>query len=298
MFERLRYFFQRVLSNMRQTPVLTAATTLTVAVALTLVAVFAILAINVQRLGELWGGEVQVVAYLESSPATELLKQWQSEIQALPEVEGVQFISQQTAFERFEDSLGRDKDLLRGVTPEVLPASLEISLASKARNTKGAEAVARFLEGKLGLKDLHYGQAWLEKFESFMVLLRLSGLVLGGILLGATLFIVFNTISLTLYARRDELEIMSLVGGTHFFIKMPFILEGVIQGAIGGGLALVVVYGLFYLFLQDGLQALFLSPGHFNIIFLPALYQGLLVVGGIGLGLLGSLGSLRKFVRI
>lgn len=298
MFERLRYFIFRVLNNMRQTPVLSAATILTVAISLAIVAVFAVLAVNIQRLSEMWSAEVQVVAYLEQAPKADQLEEWRRQLVGLPEVETVDYVSPQQAYEKFRLQLGQEKDLLRGVTEDILPASLEISLSRQARNQGGAEAVARYLRDQFGFEDLHYGQAWLEKFTSFMFLLRLSGLVLGAILLGATLFIVFNTIRLTLFARKDELEIMALVGATPLFIKAPFVIEGAIQGAVGGVLALGGVRVLFELFLRESLQALLLSPGLFHVSFLSPPIQILLVLSGLSLGLVGSLGSLRKFVRV
>lgn len=298
MLERLRYFIRRVVANMRQNPVLTAATILTVTVSLTIVAVFALLAVNIERLGEAWSSEVQVVAYLQEPPASEVIDDWRHRIAERPEVSEVTYISPEKALELFRERLGQEKDLLRGVAPDILPASLEISLVAKSRNQAGVEAVAGFLRNTLELDDLHYGQVWLEKFESFMVLLRLSGIVLGTILLAATLFIIFNTIRLTLFARRDELDIMALVGATPFFIKAPYVLEGAVQGAAGGVLALGVVWALFKLVLHDGMQALLLSPGVFDVVFLSPAIQAMLVFGGFLLGVFGSLGSLRKFVRV
>lgn len=283
---------------MRQSPVLTAATILTVTVSLTIVAVFALLAVNIERLGEAWSSEVQVVAYLQDPPASEELDEWREKLLDLPEVTAVAYISPEKALELFRDRLGQEGDMLRGVEPDILPASLEVSLVTESRNPIGVRSVVDFLRDTLGLDDLHYGQAWLEKFESFMVLLRLSGMVLGTILMAATLFIIFNTIRLTLFARRDELDIMALVGATPFFIKAPYVLEGAVQGAAGGLMALGIVWALFRLVLHDGLQALLLSPGAFNVIFLSPAHQAMLVFGGFLLGVFGSLGSLRKFVRV
>ncbi|NIQ93890.1 MAG: ABC transporter permease [Desulfuromonadales bacterium] len=298
MFERLRYYIGRVVANMRQTPVLTGATILTITVSLSIVALFTLVAINIERLGEAWSSEVQVVAYLQEPPAKQVLEDWRRRLGELPEVAEVTYVSPERAFELFRDRLGQEKDLLRGVAADVLPASLEIALVETSRNRQGVAAVAGFLRSEIGLEDLHYGQVWLEKFDSFMVLLRLSGMVLGAILLAATLFIIFNTIRLTLYSRRDELDIMALVGATPFFIKAPFVIEGALQGVAGGVLALGFVWTLFYLFLHDGLQALLLSPGVFDVHFLSPALQAALVCGGFLLGVIGSLGSLRKFVRV
>jgi cell division transport system permease protein len=117
-------------------------------------------------------------------------------------------------------------------------------------------------------------------------------------LLFAALFIVSNTIKLTLYARRDELEIMSLVGATSLFIKAPFLLEGAFHGTIGSLIALGGSFALFQVFLQRGLTSLLLGVGGGQVVFLSWQQQLLLIATGTILGIIGSVLSLRKFVRI
>jgi cell division transport system permease protein len=145
--------------------------------------------------------------------------------------------------------------------------------------------------------DLQYGQGWLEKLEAFLLLLRVSGAALGGFLVFAALVIVANTIKLTLYVRQDELEAMAMVGGTSLFIKLPYLVEGALQGLLGGIVALGLSFLVFEVLLQQSLGSLLLITGIDTIHFLPPLWQLLLVVGGGLIGLLGSLFALRKFVR-
>ncbi len=298
MFERLLYFLRRALRNMVQSPFLCTAAIGTVAVSLAIMAFFAIIVLNVQQVTRHWSQEVQVVAYLDQVPKESVLNGWIREIGSLPEVESVSYVSRSEAFEAFRKRLGSDSDLLDGLDADILPASLEIALKEDYRNRRGVATVVGHLRAHQGLSDLRYGQDWLERFESFLDLLRFAGVVLGGFLLFATLFIVSNTIKLTLYARRDELEIMVLVGGTPLFIKIPFFLEGALQGALGGVVALGISYGLFQLFLQQGLSSLLLTSGVSRITFLPMNHQLSLVAAGTALGLVGSLVALRKFVRV
>ena len=145
---------------------------------------------------------------------------------------------------------------------------------------------------------MRYGQDWLEQFESFVTLIKFSAGILGSFLLFATVFIVSNTIKLTLYARRDELEIMSLVGGTPLFIKTPYIFEGAFQGATGGLVALGCTYLIYFFFLKKSLIALLFTMGVKEIVFLPLTYQLTFLFTGLFLGAAGSLVSLRKFVRV
>jgi cell division transport system permease protein len=298
-FERLSYLVaHRALRNMRQSPFLCAAAIGTVAVALAILAFFALVVLNVQKLTGHWSKEVQVVAYLDALPEDRQLQGWIEEIRHLPEVAEVTLVSREEAFDRFRKRLAGDADLLDGLDPDILPASLEIALHESSRTRQGVEAVVVRLKQNKALSDVRYGQEWLERFESFLTLLRLAGGILGGFLIFAALFIVSNTIKLTLYARRDELEIMTLVGGTPLFIKMPFLLEGALQGAIGGILALGGAYMLFLFFVRRGLSALLPLTGLEGIAFLPSSWQLLVIAAGTLLGFVGSLISLRKFVRI
>lgn len=298
-FERIGYLVaHRALRNMRQSPFLCAAAIGTVAVALAILAFFALIVLNVQNLTGQWSKEVQVVAYLDILPEERRLLAWMDDIRHLGEVADVTFVSRQEAFDRFKKRLTRDADLLDGLDPGILPASLEISLREQYRNSQGVDAVVSSLQENQALSDLRYGQDWLERFESFLTLLRLAGAILGGFLLFAALFIVANTIKLTLYARRDELEIMTLVGGTPIFIKMPFLLEGALQGAVGGVLALGGAYMLFQFFVRSSLSALLPFTGLEGIFFLPVSWRLLVIAAGTLLGFAGSLISLRKLVRI
>jgi len=296
--DRLPYFLRRTLRNMRQSPFLTLATVATVTVALAILGFFGILVVNVQALTLHWSKDVQVVAYLDQLPPQDELNRWMTRIRGLEEVSGVNFVSREEAFDRFQDRLGTHADLLTGIDPEILPASLEIELKPQYRSQGSVQQVVETLRKNHPPFDLRYGQDWLERFESFVAILKLVGFILGGFLLFAALFIVSNTIRLTMYARREELEIMALVGATRRFIKLPFIIEGAFQGAAGGVLALALVYLTFALFLREGLRAVLLTPGEYDIAFLPGDYQLALIGMGLTLGLFGSLVSLRRFVRI
>lgn len=298
MLQSIGYFVRRVGRNLRQTPVICSAAIGTVAVALMIMAFFIIVVINVQQVARQWSREIQVVAYFDKVPGKDKVDRWRDDLEGMKEVERVDFVSREEAFRRFKKRLGDDGDLLDGVGSDFLPASLEVVLHEASRNKTGVETVVRRLQQIPGLEDVSYEPDWLERFDAFVNLLKLAGFVFGGFLLFAALFIVSNTIKLTLYARREEIEIMSLVGGTPLFIKMPFLLEGALQGIVGGLFALIGVWAIFALVLQEGLYGVLMVTGADSILFLSAWQQGGILVCGLLLGLTGSLLSLRKFVRI
>ncbi len=294
---RVGYFMKRALRNMQQSPVLSMASVGTVAVALALLAFFTIAVLNVQQLTSSWGENLSIVAYLDDVPEEVVLDSWIKEIKSYQEVAEVTYVSRETAFERFRKRLGDDAELVEGLGADVLPASLEINLADEWRSEAAVTTVVNRLRVDKRFDDLQYGQGWLEKLEAFLLLLRASGAALGGFLVFAALVIVANTIKLTLYARQDELEAMAMVGGTSLFIKLPYLVEGALQGLLGGIVALGLSFLVFEVLLQRSLGSLLLITGIDTIHFLPAPWQLMLVLGGSLIGLLGSLFALRKFVR-
>jgi len=296
--DKIRYFILRALRNMRQWPFLCSASILTMAVALAIVATFFLVVVNVEQLAARWTQEIQVIAYLQKPPATQDLVELTKKLKNFPEVESVNYVSPAAAMQRFKKHLGQDASLLEGISPKLLPASFELGLHSAYRNQQGIATVIEQLENTLDVDDLRYGQKWLKRFNDFAQMLRFVGVILGGFLILAALFIVSNTIKLTLYARRDELEIMALVGATMRFIKIPFMLEGAIQGLIGGLLSLVFLTLSFVFIISRSLNSFWLTPVDFDLLFLTVNQQIILVLAGVILGVLGSLFSLRRFVRI
>ncbi|SEA13466.1 cell division protein FtsX [Desulfuromusa kysingii] len=295
--DKIRYFIMRALRNMRQWPLLCAASILTMAVALATVATFFLVVVNTEQLALRWTKEIQVIAYLQKAPDQQSLAGLTKKLKDIPEVETVQYVSQADAMKRFKKHLGEDASLLEGVNADLLPASFELGLQAQYRNQAGIASVIEQLENYLDVDDLRYGQQWLEKFNKFAQSLRFIGILLGGFLLFAALFIVSNTIKLTLYARRDELEIMALVGATMRFIQIPFMLEGAIQGVLGGVLSLAFLAISFVFILSPSLNSFWLTPTDFNLQFLSMNQQIIMVFSGVVLGVLGSLSSLRRFVR-
>lgn len=298
MLENIRYFIRRAMRNMRQWPLLCTAAILTMAVALATVATFFLVVVNIEQLASNWTREIQVVAYLEKAPSQRELPNLLTQIKAFPEVDLVDYVSPTAAMARFKERLADDASLLDGVNRNLLPASFELTLQAQFRNQEGINKVIERLDNVLAVEDLRYGQKWLERFNNFVDMLRFVSLVLGSFLLFAALFIVSNTIKLTLYARRDELEIMALVGATMRFIKIPFLLEGALQGLLGGVVSLGVLALSFQFIIKRSLTSFWLTPADLDLVFLTPGQQGFLVLSGVLLGVIGSLSSLRRFVRI
>lgn len=294
---RIAYFSQRAWRNLRQNPFLGLATVAVVAVALAVIGIYLLLVANLQDLTRHWSREIQAVVYLPQAPSDELLRQWQQSLQQLPPVQTVRYVSPAEAYRRFQQRLGTDADLLTGVPAEVLPASLEISLREAYRHRAGLAELTTLLRQNPSFTEIDAGQEWLDRFESLLVVLRLAALVLGSFLVFSALVIIANTIRLTLYARRAEIEIQELVGATPLVIKGPFLLEGIVQGILGGLCALLLCRLAFDSAVQHGLSPLMQNFGVTRLHFLSTLEQATMILGGGLLGLLGSLLASLRLVR-
>lgn len=298
MLRKTAYFLLRAVRNMWQSPMLTSASIVTITVALAVLAFFAVLVQNISEVTRLWSEEVQVVVYLPSKPDSAERNADIQKLRSDPAVVSVAYISPEQAHDSFRQRLGSDGDLLQGMPSDFLPASYQLRLEEEMRSETGVRQLVQRLKQNPRFTDLRYGQEWIERYGTVISLLRVGGFIMAGFLLFAALFIVANTIRLTLYARREELEVMTLVGATPWFVRAPFLLEGGLQGVVGGCFALLITFGLYHLVLRSQLATLLMASGVSQIQFLPVPYQVYLLLTGILLGLVGSLVSLRRFVRI
>lgn len=280
-------FVRTAIRGIASSPVTSGVSVVTIGVTLVLVGAFALLLRNMEELLDQFGDDLRVTAYLESDVSGEALRALEDRVRTIPGVEDVEVLSQDEALERFRASVGSGSALLDGLDVNPLPASLEISLRDDRRSAEGMEAVASAIEGLAGVESLSSGRDWVEGYLRAVALVRGVGVGLGIILALATLLIVANTIRLGVFARRDELEILSLVGASRPFVQTPFLLEGLVQGAAGGAIALGLLYALFRVVLpgfEFGLEILVgTAPRFFSLG--EAL---ILVAGGAGLGVFGS----------
>jgi cell division transport system permease protein len=295
---RTRYYFNRALNNIRQNVFVNVVTIGTIALALLIVSLFLLVFINMESAAENWSERVQVTVYYDHELSSQEQTAFRGKIGALPGVSHISYVSRDEALKRFKNRLHGQETLLEGVQPEILPTSLEITLNRSSRDTLSVERFVTALKRIPGITEVQYGEEWVRRFNLFLNFMRLVGALLGAFLLVAVIFIVSNTIKLTIYARRDELEVMSLVGATKFFIKAPYLVEGIIQGGAGAVIAIAMLFGLYELFLYNADSFLTFNPVTSGLLFLPVEYVGALLLAGVVLGFVGSLTSLKRFITI
>jgi cell division transport system permease protein len=242
--QRPLYFFGRALDAMARGPRVTLVATATIFVAVLVTGLFAAVVHGAGRLLAGFAGEVQISVYLDQEADLEAARVAAAAIAPGRKVEAV---SSAEALRRFRASLGSQGALLDGVGEEVLPPSVEVH--APGIHLAEARALAARLRALPGVREVDFGNEWLERLERLLERLRQVGTaLLVALTLGAAV-LVANTLRLSVLARRDEIEIMKLVGATDAFVETPFFIEGLLQGLFGGSLAalallLVAVLGL------------------------------------------------------
>ena len=196
---------------------------------------------------------------------------------------------------RLKGQMPHHSALLENLKENPLPDAFEITLKAAARDSAELQFLAERIRTLAAVDEVEYGQQWIQRFTNIINLFTIAGYGIGALFFMATVFIVANTIRLVLYSRRDEIEIMRLVGATDRFIKIPFYLEGMIQGGTGTIIGLAVLY-VGYFSLTSHFQPS-LASGLLTMRFFPAPICALIVASGAIVGWLGCWISLKQFMK-
>ncbi len=292
------YFFRQAWQNLTQNPWLNAITLGTITLSFLILGLFLVIFLNTKGLMESWGSRIRVTVYLASSINQDQITRLREKIRGFEEVQEVSYRSKDEALRVLEEKMPERKELLRGLPRNPLPASLEIRLKGEYQSSEGVQGLVKKLRGTPGIEDLQYGSDWLDRFSAFMILLKILGWSLGGLLLLATIFVISNTIRLNIFARREEIEIMRSVGATGLFIRAPFYLEGILQGLLGAVFALAMLFVFFQLFLSKVYEPLKSVLGNFPAQFLDSEQMAAVALSGVILGLLGTQVSVGRYLRV
>ena len=287
----------RALANLRQSWVVSTITTAIIALSLFLVGGYILLMHNLDRITDQWRTEVRITIYIRDGFPPSDIHALQDTLASFPEVEAVTFITKAKALEEFRGMMPEGDDLLEGLDELPIPASLRVTPRPAFRSEEGIYAILSKIGDYPVIEEIAYGREWLEKLEGIVSVLNVGATVLGGILCLAAIFIISNTIKLTVMARKDELEIMRMVGATEWFIRTPFLIEGLIQGAAGSFVSIALLV-LAHQFVLTRLDPAFLQTlGILTVDFLPIGTISAILLSGMLLGGLGSLASVGRFSR-
>jgi cell division transport system permease protein len=286
------YFLKRALDAMRRGPYVAIVGTATIFVAVFSIGLFAATLGGAQRLLEAWAGEVRIAVYLK--PGSDLVLA-REEAQRIAEGRRVVAIPSSAALKRLAETLGDQAHVLEGVGADALPDAVEVEVPGIG--LAGAKALADRLRAVAGADEVDYGNAWLEKLETFVARARFLSIFLLAALGIATAVLVANTLRLAVFARREEIEIMKLVGATDAFVGAPFLIEGLLQGLLGGVLAATALLVTHAVAAPRLRAAVKLAEALTVRDTLPPGLVLSLVAGGAVIGLLASALAVLRFLR-
>lgn len=270
----------------------------TIAVSFFLFASLLLLPLNFISFLEAWEKKVQIILYLKDGVGEKRAMQLAGELHREEGIRGARYISQRMAMESFQRDLAGYGGVLKGLKAETFPASFEITIKERFRTPERIRSLAARFSKIKEVEEVQYGGLWLERFSLFLYTLRWGAWILGGILVVIIVSVTANTVRLTLYNKRGEIEIMKLVGATDAYVKLPFYLEGGLQGLLGAGGSILLLFILFHFFSLKVAPYVSLYFGQLRLSFLPPNLIAWILGIGVASGLLGGLLSLRKPARI
>ncbi|HEX9084214.1 MAG TPA: permease-like cell division protein FtsX [Gemmatimonadaceae bacterium] len=275
---------REALTASRRAPLLSALGIVTIAFSLFAFGLFGLVAINIRKALDEVEERVEVRAFLSDSADIEAVAAAMKDIGDFPEVLRIDYVSKEKALERARKEMGEFADVFEA---GVLPASIEVHLRPGMRSPSTVRSVADRMKTYSFIDDVRYGEEWVEKLYRLRNIATVAGIALGVAFAAVAVIIIGATIRMTVLARAKEISIMRLVGATDMFIRLPFLIDGLVKGVLGGLLALVFVWVANRVVNEYFMETIFFDR---QMIFFG-------VVGGAMMGVLGSLFSVGRHLR-
>ena len=294
---RLVHFVREAVANIRLNRTTTIIAVATTAFSLACVGVFLLLYLNLRSMATSLQSDFKVVVYVKDGTPTPGVSELQGLLKADPGVQALLYVSKEQALADFRAQFPEESHLLQGLGENPLPASFVVTLAPSYRSPDAVRRWAERLKSTPGVEQVQYSRDWIDNLTTIVGYLELAAVGIGTVLSAASVTIIASTIRLTLYARREEIEIMRLIGATAGFIKIPYLIEGAMLGAMGSAVSLVMLKGGFELF-----KARLGMPGRFlgidsGVHFFSGQVAVAILVAGLLLGFVGSVVSVLDLGR-
>ncbi len=288
------YFMREAITSLRRNGLMSIASVSTVALSLLILGIFLVMVLNLNHIASTLETQVQITVYMEDGLSDRDMREIGTRITKMPGVTEVMFIDKEAAMVKFKDRLGEQQGLLTALgDTNPLPNSFEV----KVDKPEYVKTVSQSIAQLKGVENAKYGQEVIEQLFALTKMIRIFGLILIIFLALAALFIISNTIRITVFARRKEIGIMKYVGATDWFIRFPFMIEGMILG-FSGALCAVLILSQTYSSLTDKVYE--------SLAFLPLIPKNpflthisiILLIVGTAIGALGSTISLKRFMKV
>lgn len=288
------YFIKEVYTSFKRNIWMTLASIFTVVLSLFILGFFSIVILNLNKMADTLESQVQISVYLKDDLSQEEIDETKETLSKIEGLQDIKFITREEAMENFKERLGDQQFLLDALDDtNPLPDSFSLTVTSPEQVKTIADTAAALDS----VESASYSQDIINHLFNLTHLIRLIGVALIILLTGAAIFIISNTIRLTVFARRKEIAIMKYVGATDWFIRWPFLLEGICLGFIGGGLATIFLYIVYNQVTQEIYEAMAFFPLIPQHPFIDYISLAILVAGII-IGALGSTISLKRFLKV
>lgn len=288
------YFIKEVYTSFKRNIWMTLASIFTVVLSLFILGFFSIVILNLNKMADTLESQVQISVYLKDDLSQEEIDETKETLSKIEGLQDIKFTTREEAMEKFKERLGDQQFLLDALDDtNPLPDFFSLTVTSPQQ----VKTIADTVVALDSVESASYSQDIINHLFNLTHLIRLIGVALIILLTGAAIFIISNTIRLTVFARRKEIAIMKYVGATDWFIRWPFLLEGICLGFIGGGLATIFLYIVYNQVTQEIYEAMAFFPLIPQHPFIDYISLAILVAGII-IGALGSTISLKRFLKV
>jgi cell division transport system permease protein len=290
---RFRFFIGEAVRSLRANLATTLAATVTVLIVMFFLGVFVALGSYLYAKVDQVRSETKVSVYLKDDALNRQVGQLEVRLRQNPDVKSVVYLSKAAALASMKKQLGKDNNVFKQLPVNPLPASIEVHL----HDPNQAKAVAATVRNRPGVDSVDYGGKTADRVLRVGATIEavVGGLIL--ILAIAAVLLIANTIRLSIHSRRREIEVMKLVGATNWFVRLPFIIEGMLCGLVGAAVAIALPYASYVGLLRSWIQGSDLSSSQVQAISFWLL-GALLLIAGTGLGAVGSGLTLRRYLRV
>jgi len=294
----LRYFVSEAFSNLWSNRLNSFFSMAIIVFSLFTFGLFVLTAENLSGMIGRWTENVRINVFLSKGTTREAASKLESIIKQSPVVSQYQFITEEQALKRFQTYYPGMKQLTTELDSNPFPASFEITIRKEFQNKSFVQTFVTLLRTETMVEDVEYDQDWIDRIQFIIRFVRTIGLLFGGILMFTATFSIGNVIKLMVLSRRDEIEIMKLVGATNGFIKGPFLTEGILQGLLGGLAAVGCLYVIYYGILAkvNSMNAPFFSADLLHFLSTDMIVA--VVSGGMIVGFFGSFFSIIRLMKI
>jgi cell division transport system permease protein len=260
--------------------------------------IFALLYGNLKKLAGTLQQDIEMVVYVKSEASSKVVKEIRKRLESEQAVGALSFVSKNQALKEFYQQFPDESSMLEGMNENPLPASFVVQIIPKFQVSDFIEVLAQRVKQFPGVDQVRYSQDWIDTLALLVSYFEFGAIIVGAILAVATITIIANTVRLSFYSRKEEIEILRLIGATGSFIAIPYVIEGAILGGCGGVFSLVLLKGAFEFFRFELNASGWFSGLESSLAFFSPQISIVLVLSGIMLGCASSLLSVFGLMKV